>query len=62
MESRWVATHTMLTGHLDQSGLYGVLAHAEALGLERLEVHRLVPTGNREPPVSQPEPVPGESL
>jgi hypothetical protein len=35
---------TVLTGVLaDQAALYGVLAEAEALGLELLEVHRLPP-------------------
>jgi len=37
------AAHTVLTGHLDQSALYGVLAEVEALGLELLEVHKLIP-------------------
>jgi hypothetical protein len=35
---------TVLTGVLDQSALYGVLAEIEALGLELLEVHQLPPT------------------
>ena len=34
-------THTVLTGWLDQSGLYGVLAEMEALGLVLLEVRLL---------------------
>ena len=34
-------THTMLTGMLDRSALYGVLAEVEALGLDLLEVRRL---------------------
>ena len=34
-------THTMLTGWLDQSALYGVLAEMEALGLGLLEVRQL---------------------
>ena len=33
--------HTLLTGLLDRSALYGVLAEIEALGLELLEVRRL---------------------
>jgi hypothetical protein len=33
--------HTVLTGQLDQSALYGVLAEIEALGLELLEVRQL---------------------
>jgi hypothetical protein len=34
---------TVLTGLLDRSALYGVLAEAEALGLELLEVRQLDP-------------------
>jgi hypothetical protein len=37
-------THTVLTGWLDQSALYGVLAEMEALGLVLLEV-RQTPAG-----------------
>jgi hypothetical protein len=36
-------TATVLTGVLDQPGLYGVLAEIEALGLDLLEVRRLAP-------------------
>jgi hypothetical protein len=43
-------THTVLTGLLDQSALYGVLAEIEALGLDLLEVRRLTP--NRRSPES----------
>ena len=32
--------HTLLTGLLDRSALYGVLAEVEALGLNLLEVRR----------------------
>jgi hypothetical protein len=39
---------TVLTGVLDQPGLYGVLAEIEALGLELLEVRRFTP-GARAP-------------
>ena len=35
--------HTVLTGLLDRSALYGVLAEVEALGLDLLEVRRLSP-------------------
>jgi hypothetical protein len=35
--------HTVLTGVLDRSALYGVLAEIEALGLDLLEVRRLEP-------------------
>jgi hypothetical protein len=42
---------TVLTGVLaDQPALYGVLAEAEALGLELIEVRRLPPEEPREPP------------
>jgi hypothetical protein len=42
--------HTMLTGLLDQSALYGVLAEIEALGLDLLELRKLTP--HRESPES----------
>ncbi len=35
--------HTVLTGLLDQSALYGVLAEVEALGLDLLEIRKLTP-------------------
>ena len=35
--------HTVLTGLLDRSALYGVLAEIEALGLDLLEVRHLTP-------------------
>lgn len=38
-------THTVLTGWLDQSALYGVLAELEALGLALLEVRQMEPHG-----------------
>ena len=34
---------TVLTGMLDQPGLYGVLAEIEALGLDLLEIRQLTP-------------------
>ena len=40
--------HTVLTGLLDRSALYGVLAEIEALGLDLLEVRQLEP--DRESP------------
>jgi len=40
MESRRQGTHTVLTGRLDRSALYGMLADLEALGLELVEVRR----------------------
>jgi hypothetical protein len=41
MTSRREGAHTVLTGLLDQSALYGVLAQVEALGLDLLEVRQL---------------------
>jgi hypothetical protein len=43
LASRWHHGHTVLTGLLDRSALYGVLAEIEALGLELLEVRQLTP-------------------
>jgi hypothetical protein len=41
---------TVLTGLLaDQAAVYGVLAEAEALGLELIEICRLPPEEPREP-------------
>jgi hypothetical protein len=39
--SRHHGEHTVLTGLLDQSALYGVLAEIEALGLDLLELRKL---------------------
>jgi hypothetical protein len=39
---------TVLTGLLDQSALYGVLAEIEALGLDLVEIRQLTP--DRKPP------------
>jgi hypothetical protein len=36
---------TVLTGLLDRSALYGVLAEIEALGLDLVEIRRLMPEG-----------------
>ena len=44
--------HTVLTGLLDRSALYGVLAEIEALGLDLLELRKLTP--DRESPGSGP--------
>jgi hypothetical protein len=38
-------THTVLTGWLDKSALYGVLAEMEGLGLVLLEVRQMEPHG-----------------
>jgi hypothetical protein len=45
MAPRQKDTHTLLTGWLDQSALYGVLAEMEALGLVLLEVRQMEPHG-----------------
>jgi hypothetical protein len=43
MTAQQNGTHTVLTGRLDQSALYGVLAEMEALGLVLLEVRQIEP-------------------
>jgi hypothetical protein len=50
MASQRHGAHTVLTGLLDRSALYGVLAEIEALGLDLLEVRQLTP--DRQPPQS----------
>ena len=40
LASRWHGTQTVLTGFLDRSALFGVLAEIEALGLDLLEVRQ----------------------
>ncbi len=48
LEARAEDGDTVLTGVLaDQAALYGVLAEAEALGLELIEVRRLPPAKPR---------------
>jgi hypothetical protein len=47
--------HTVLTGLLDRSALYGVLAEIEALGLDLLEIQKLIPDR------TSPEPGDGRS-
>ena len=42
--------HTVLTGLLDRSALYGVLAEIEALGLNLLEVSQHTPHRESPPP------------
>ena len=42
-------TNTLLTGLLDQSALYGVLAEIEALGLDLLELRKLTPAASVAP-------------
>jgi hypothetical protein len=41
MVPRWHGAETLLTGLLDRSALFGVLAEIEALGLDLLEVRQL---------------------
>ena len=43
LASRCHGADTVLTGLLDRSALYGVLAEIEALGLDLLEVRQLSP-------------------
>jgi hypothetical protein len=43
MAPRQHGAHTVLTGLLDRSALYGVLAEIEALGLDLLEIRQLAP-------------------
>jgi len=43
MTPRWHGADTVLTGLLDCSALYGVLAEIEALGLDLLEIQKLTP-------------------
>ena len=45
---QWHGAETVLTGLLDRSALYGVLAEIDALGLDLLEVRQLEP--DRESP------------
>ena len=50
--------HTVLTGLLDQSALYGVLAEIEALGLNLLEVRQHTPQPESSPPGDNRSPSP----
>ena len=43
LESRRQGGHTVLTGLLDRSALFGVLAEIEALGMELIEVRQHTP-------------------
>lgn len=40
---RWHGADTVLTGLLDRSALYGVLAEVEALGLDLVEIRQCTP-------------------
>ena len=46
--------HTVLTGLLDRSALYGVLAEIEALGLDLLEIQKLTPDHNQRTQATAP--------
>ena len=53
LQARAEGGNTVLTGVLaDQAALYGVLAEAEALGLELIEVRRLPPRDGSQAPSS----------
>jgi hypothetical protein len=54
LTSRRDGADTVLTGLLDRSALYGVLAEIDALGLDLLEVRQLMP--HREAPSHWPYP------
>jgi hypothetical protein len=56
MMPQWRGAETVLTGLLDRSALYGMLAEIDALGLDLLEVRQL------EPDCGSPEPGDGRSL
>jgi hypothetical protein len=43
LASLWHGAHAVLTGPLDRSALYGVLAEIEAPGLNLLKVRQLTP-------------------
>ena len=43
LASQHHGAHTLLTGLLDRSALYGVLTEIEALGLDMLELRKLIP-------------------
>jgi hypothetical protein len=49
MVCEWQGPDTVLTGRLDRSALFGVLAEIEALGLELLEVRCLPPRTGSNP-------------
>jgi hypothetical protein len=51
MAPRRHGAHTVLTGLLDRSALFGVLAEIETLGLDLLELRKLTP--DRESPGGQ---------
>jgi hypothetical protein len=52
LASRRHGAHTLLTGVLDRSALYGVLTEIEALGLDLLELRQLAPHANQQNPAT----------
>ena len=50
MMPQWHGANTVLTGLLDRSALYGVLAEIDALGLDLLEVRQLTPDPESQEP------------
>ncbi len=50
MMSQLQGGETVLTGLLDRSALYGVLAEIEALGLDLVEIRQFVPGRNSPDP------------
>jgi hypothetical protein len=56
MVSRRQGAQTVLTGLLDRSALYGVLAEIEALGLDLVEVRQLTPKRKSSEPGDTPSP------
>ena len=59
MVSQRHGAHTVLTGLLDRSALYGVLAEIEALGLDLLEVRQLNRNANHQNQVTAHEDMTG---
>ena len=56
MVPQWRGAETVLTGLLDRSALYGVLAEIDALGLDLLEVRQLTPDPESPEPGERPSP------
>ena len=50
MQPQLCGAETVLTGRLDRSALYGVLAEIDALGLDLLEVRQLTPDPESQEP------------
>ena len=48
--------HTVLTGLLDQSARYGLLAEIEALGLDLLKIRKLTPAAHHQDQVTTTHP------